>query len=1193
MTDLALGRYELRGELGSGGMGVVHRVLDRVRGREVALKVLRATEGRDLFRFKREFRALADLVHPNLVALHELTTDGREWMFAMELVEGVPFSTWVAGDERRLRAALGQLADGLTALHDAGKLHRDLKPSNVLVEPGPGDGRVVILDFGLVADVERGERTHEHAAIGTPAFMSPEQAADLPLTAAADWYAVGVMLYEALTGRRPHTGSSAELLRKKRDEDPPPPRTLVPTVPADLDALCMALLDRDPARRPDGRAVLAALGRAPSAATEAIARAARRTPFVGRDAERAALRASVAASRRAGSVVHVVIGASGLGKTALMRACLDELRAQGDAVVLAGRCYEREAVPYKTLDGVVDELTAYLVDSGDRTEGLGARDVASLLRLFPVLRRVGWMNVPALPGVVPTDPAELRRRALGALRAIFDDLTQVGPLVIAIDDLQWGDVDGAIALAEIIDGPADTTGPGVVVVATHREEDAATAPALAALRRRVPHRLRELTLGALPDAEARTLWRHLAGDAAAADDSGAVHDAAGSPLLLGEIAQARAAGAGAGRIDSVEAAVRVRMAQLDAAAHALLDVVALATRPLRLALAPGAAGIADVDAAVQALRAHRLVRVRGADPVIEARHDRIRGAVAGTLTDARRREVHAGLAATLAATDGDHADPAELIEHWLGAGETERAAALAEPAAADAEDRLAYHRAAELLGLALRREALPDDEQRALRARRGRALAAIGRLAEAADELRAASRLAAGRERLALERGAVENLLRAGELDRGLDAARGLLREVGERLPRRPLLAAATARARLRMRGMDFTSRAEAAVAPDELDRLDALASVASGVSFAAPVLGVALQARLLRRALDAGEPRRIAIALGSELGVIALSGEKSAPRRRGVEVVARRLADELDQPDVVGVVEAGVATGAYLSGRFRDGAAAFDAALARMRDRPGAIRWQLDLAEILRVVALWWLGDLRALVRAHAAGLRAAEDGGSVEVRRHLCSWPGSVVWLLHDEPATSRARLDASTPEPRPDDRFHLYHYHALAGRAHADLYERRAGDAHARIEAAWRAIEGAGVLRVQLVELEARYLRGAAAIAARGRAGARLAAAQAAKLERHGVAHGDALAAALRASVARVDGMPDAAIAQLRDALHHAERADTAALAAALRRRLGQLHGGAHGAAMITAADDWLRAQGVVAPAAFAAMLVPRVD
>ncbi|MBZ0238744.1 MAG: serine/threonine protein kinase, partial [Deltaproteobacteria bacterium] len=253
-------RFELRGELGVGATGAVYRVLDRHRGQEVALKTLRRVHGADLYRFKREFRSLVGFHHPNVAELHELFSVDDEWMYTMELVAGVRFDAWVRAqparlavedlsdstvqvprtgggggtlDEARLRAALRQLADALLALHATGKVHRDLKPSNVLVETG---GRVVILDFGLVVEHENLDRTHDGGSVGTVAYMSPEQSADLPLGPATDWYAVGVMLYEALTGKRPFAGAASDVIERKRLEDAPPPSAIAPGVPADLEA---------------------------------------------------------------------------------------------------------------------------------------------------------------------------------------------------------------------------------------------------------------------------------------------------------------------------------------------------------------------------------------------------------------------------------------------------------------------------------------------------------------------------------------------------------------------------------------------------------------------------------------------------------------------------------------------------------------------------------------------------------------------------------------------------------------------------------------------------------------------------------------------------------------------------------------------------------------------------------------------
>src|SRR5690606_11785008 len=151
-------------------------------------------------------------------------------------------------DEARLREALYQIADALLAIHRLGKVHRDIKPSNILVE---ASGRVVVLDYGLATDVRvaPSDRTHQAAAVGTPAYMSPEQALDEPLGPPSDWYSLGVMLYEALSGVRPFDGPILETMRRRVDEAPLPPRAHDPGVAADLEALCLALLRRDPARR--------------------------------------------------------------------------------------------------------------------------------------------------------------------------------------------------------------------------------------------------------------------------------------------------------------------------------------------------------------------------------------------------------------------------------------------------------------------------------------------------------------------------------------------------------------------------------------------------------------------------------------------------------------------------------------------------------------------------------------------------------------------------------------------------------------------------------------------------------------------------------------------------------------------------------------------------------------------------------
>src|SRR5262249_29645204 len=147
---------------------------------------------------------------------HEMTADGGDLFFTMELVEGVSLLEHVGRSPERARAAFRQLAEGLSALHAKKTLHRDIKPSNVLVDRS---GRVVVLDFGLALDLDA---RVSHEVAGPPLYISPEHCAGERLDPASDWYAVGVLLFEALTSRRPFDGDTRSVLAAKQDGDAPP-----------------------------------------------------------------------------------------------------------------------------------------------------------------------------------------------------------------------------------------------------------------------------------------------------------------------------------------------------------------------------------------------------------------------------------------------------------------------------------------------------------------------------------------------------------------------------------------------------------------------------------------------------------------------------------------------------------------------------------------------------------------------------------------------------------------------------------------------------------------------------------------------------------------------------------------------------------------------------------------------------------
>ncbi|MBI4613409.1 MAG: protein kinase [Planctomycetes bacterium] len=249
-------RYEVERKLGSGGMAVVYLARDRALRRPVALKVLRdpieASDRRRL-RFQREALAAARLSHPNLVTVYEAGEEDGRLYLAMEYVNGRPLDRYVAdhklGLEERV-ALLETIARGVHAAHEGGVIHRDLKPANILVTEA---GEPKVVDFGL-ARLEEGTTalTGTQAKLGTPLYMAPEQIDRKigALSPRTDVYALGVVLYELLTGVRPHQGESATAVFAKILREPPePPRRLVPALPRELDAIVLACLETDPRAR--------------------------------------------------------------------------------------------------------------------------------------------------------------------------------------------------------------------------------------------------------------------------------------------------------------------------------------------------------------------------------------------------------------------------------------------------------------------------------------------------------------------------------------------------------------------------------------------------------------------------------------------------------------------------------------------------------------------------------------------------------------------------------------------------------------------------------------------------------------------------------------------------------------------------------------------------------------------------------
>jgi tetratricopeptide (TPR) repeat protein len=767
-----LGEYRLLGEVGRGGMGLVYEAVHRQRRDHVALKTLPSVDGTTLHCFKREFRALAGVNHPNLVGLHTLEADGNQWFFTMDLIEGVDFRSYVRPggvlDEARLRVALAQLVTAVLALHSQHIIHRDLKPSNVLVTR---DGHVVVMDFGLALELDGVVPTmhSQERVAGTPAYMAPEQAAGERLTAASDWYAVGVMLYEALSGRRPFSGSLLRLVQDKQHLDPPPLDDAA--VPADLAALCLALLARQPQRRPDALA----LARAVAAGAQPVSAVAVQPGkgLVGREPHLAALREAYRALQRERQPQTVFItGRSGEGKTALAEHFLALLRQDKALAVMSGRCYDRESVPFKALDTLIDALSSYLQSlPGEDAALLVPDDVATLAQVFPVLQRVEVVARAAGSRLVGLDEQQVRQRAFRALRAL---LTRIGgrvPILWFIDDLQWGDADSAEALFEVLRPPE---APPLLFLGTYRSDETEGSALLKMwkeLQRKHDVRFadREVKLAPLTVEECTELVIGLLGkdnEVTRRRAAEFARETRGNPFLLIELVGCFDPDTDSFQPMPLHEVLARKLGRLPAEAGEFLEVVAVAGQALSLEEAAQTARHARPPlSTIFRMRNERLVRLIGPEesPLVDTYHDRVRETVLGNLEEGRSRALHRTLAEVIekkvggvsaeqvAALDKGEKGPDEgkalpraydLAYHFDAAGQTRQAWVYALLAAEQARRQFSLGVAVEQYAIARRNaEGTTAAVRHRLAVGCGEALMLLGRYDEATAELDVAAGL--------------------------------------------------------------------------------------------------------------------------------------------------------------------------------------------------------------------------------------------------------------------------------------------------------------------------------------------------------------------------------------------------------------------------------------------------------------------
>jgi eukaryotic-like serine/threonine-protein kinase len=1272
---VALERFELRQELGSGAAGTVWRAWDRQRSTEVALKILHRVDTEVMRRFKHEFRTLADLRHRNIVRFHELFEVDERWFFSMELIDGVDLLSWIWGyqpqdlapaeeaelfeqdtkpsllsaagpkvDYDRLREAFAQLVDGLEQLHATGTLHRDLKPSNLIVRR---DGRLSILDFGLAVSVLSHSQDRQ-AAVGTVAYMSPEVAEQRTADAYSDYYSVGVLLFEALTGRTPFPGGSiTELLAAKLTGDAPPPSSLVSGVPEDLDQLCRGLLRRDPGERAGAAHLEAAfrLGRrpaldAPGAPTSplslghvldlsvrpasdrsdhrssdrssdrsadrsaapslppygpatALARgsgAIARPPVVGRNREVEVLSADLAEVARAGLQWRLVTGPSGIGKTALAEAFVRRMTSQ--ALVLVGRCHDREAIPFRAIDEIIDGLAQHLgrLPDGERERLLPAR--ADLLaELFPVLRGLGGERASRPPSL---DPEWIRAQAFAALRQLLTAMGRQSPVALIVDDLHLADPDSLDLLDQVFGGDH---APPLLLVGLGRP--GAVMDQIRHAAEKVPGRLHDLDLGPLSREEAewvaRTLATYLAVEVA--DAASIAIDTRGHPGFTLEILRAAMAPTSNHSAPALESVLAMRILNLREPTRRVLELLSVSGGLCSVELTADVLGysVGEVAAALDDLVDADLVVATGRshDDAFEFYHERIGEVAAATLSKQTVTAINHALAEGLERRGDSDLD--RLLHHWQAGGDRARAAYYRTRVAAAWVSAQDFRRVAELHETTLR-DPIPIALECEVRTELAMAYGYLGRPADSAAEYLAASRLASFEVGLELKRRAAEALLYAADVEAGCQLIEEVIADLGHSAPQQRIWQlAATVKGTLSklVPRRPFTERSAASVPALQSLALDALATASLSVGVLEPLRGRVYQHRHFDAARQVGDPSRYARALCAEATSIAAAGSR---HRRAVQDLLAEATElcRARAPQMLAEVSLGYAIANFLLGDFASARDAVAQCLPALESEGPQARWALRQARSYTSWLHWMRGDyaaLRSQVPRWAAQAAQAGDRFSLTV---MTTATNNQAWLLADDLGGAESRIEDAertwSLRAAPIMRWHI-----AAARANLELYRGNPHKALATLRAVAPAAARADLHRVELIHVAMTHLNLRAELAmaatAPNHAAGHLATASALvrTLRAIRAPWARAIATLGAATILEHAGRPDAARLRYEQAERELGDCQLGGYAAAASWRAAHARGGLQGDARKVELCEAAAAQGIADPGRFFAHLI----
>ncbi len=1080
--------YALGEEIGRGGMGMVYRAEHCDTGEVVALKTLYTLHPEELSRFKREFRVAAGICHPNVIRLWELVCVEQRCFITMEFLQGNSLNTfaktslrplendWTPRDIEQFVDKLQQIANGVNALHAVGVIHRDLKPANVFVTE---TGRCVVLDFGLAGETNRlgqYESLPGHIS-GTISYMAPEQASAQSHSAAADWYAYGVLMYELLTGRLPFTGSVLEVLRAKVESDPVPP-TLITKVPDAINDLCVRLLSRDSSERPGYSEITAVLTsfQISEGPSEVISSPATEF-FVGRAQELTYLQDAFQLAINGASVCAQLIGESGSGKSSLIREFLHRVEPH-QAIVLNGKCYSRELIAFNAFDGIVEAICHRFRELTDiEAAAILPRDLEALVKLFPAFTQLPVVD--ALLGTQrafrPEVHADLHSAAVGAMRELLSRLSDRYPVILSIDDFQWADEDSMRFLTELLRPPHQ---PRILVVLASRNECdesesfielqriSESEPSLAFTRRHLPP---------LSFEDSIALAKQLIevsniGDGNALADSLAKH-AHGNPMFIEELCRAGESSTFEAQPDLLQTLIGRRIKLLGAPQRRILETVVLCSRPVPESLlyhaCPSDSAFTSTIADLTAGRYLKLIgRERGKSLAVY--HDRIADVVLERLGSQDRISGHRALVEAAHAVD--YSDDEFLAFNYAGAGEALRAASHYWKAGDTACESAAFAKAAELYRKSIELGDWSEQEVFLLREKQANSFAAGGMSVRAAEKYLLLAEDQSSRS-LEFQIKAAGHLLKSGSIEEGRKILVTAIKAVGLKYPHTPLRALigvlkGQATTSFKVRSNEVPLHAEDVALKEQ--KLDACWAAATGLSIIDPIRGAYFHTQGLKLALKASCPDRLLKSLVLEVLHSSVSGPGSIRKTDTVLALAEQLKQKTDSDDASALLAMARGMRAFLYGEFGESSELLDRAVSSFVASSNEVGWELATCRSWLLLSHVFLGSWKVIETRLPTILTDARMRGDLYAEVYLSTLIQSTLLLALDQPDFAEAEIQSAVDRWSPEG-FHVQDHNALMALTSIRLYQGDGAAALSLMEGKQATYRRAMLWRVQQVRID----------------------------------------------------------------------------------------------------------------------------